>query len=327
MNPTPIVMILVSALALAGCVDGGPELSSVSSSPAASSAPPIRASTTAPAAAATEESGSLSIQVLTTELAPVAAAQVTLADTTLAEFTDEAGQVTFNELTPGTYTALVAKPGYRAQQDKGRLAEVQAGEITEIKLTLDPIPVVDATTSYYTTIPLDGFIGCAFEGAPGTIGYTTYCGRGLQTPAGHIKDPNDKTLFTVLIDNVQIQSVVLEGNWVPATGVTGQQLRMIWAAGLSCGATNSCLMTNNAHINVGGRSPLYGIDHEGEKKKLTGRFGEDPAKYPAKSYVEARAYCTTDCTGAAVVFQQGFKVWITMFYGKEAPADFRAVPS
>lgn len=325
MQPSHLVLWIVGLALLAGCVDSGGGAPNSSATPTPGG-PPLTATAKASSAIAGEETGAISVLVVTTELQPVPTAQVLLADTEFSAFTDAAGAVTFNDVAPGTYTALAAKPGYNPREDKGRVVDVVAGEVAEVKLTLDPVPVTQAESAYYATTPLSGFIGCGIEGAPGTVGWATYCGRGLQTPVGTIKDPNDKTLFEVLIDNIQIRSVVLEGHWVPNNDLTGPQLRMIWAAQLQCGATGSCLNTANAHINVGGHSPLYGVDHEGTSQRLTNRFGQDPVKYPSKSYVETRAYCQTNCTLVGVPLQQEFDVWITMFYGKEASPEFRAVP-
>lgn len=321
-------LVVLSVLLTAGCVDAANGSTGSTASSSTSNAPPLSASAAAPNAAATESLGALSVTVLTTELVPVSAAQVTISDLDRNEFTDEAGVATFNALEPGDYTVLTAKPGYRALQDKGRVVEISSGEVTETRLTLDPIPTFDAGSAYQVSLPFTGFIGCALEGwqGPGGIGYTTYCGRGVQTPAGHIKDPNDQTLFEVPIENIQIQSVVAEAAWQPNNPVTSPQVRLIWATGIQCGTGGSCLMTSNQKINVGGVSPLQGSYHEGSQANFSSRFPADAAAYPVSTYVEIRAYCDTNCTLLGVSFQQEVDIWASTFYGKPAPDGFSAFP-
>src|SRR5687768_1285662 len=105
------ILLLATIVVLAGCLESaGPTTTSFSNG-AATSAPPVSATTTAAAAVTTDETGAISVTVTTTELEPVDAAQVTIADTEHSAFTDAAGTANFNELAPGAYTVLVAKPG------------------------------------------------------------------------------------------------------------------------------------------------------------------------------------------------------------------------
>jgi hypothetical protein len=185
--------------------------------------------------------------------------------------------------------------------------------------------VIDATNSYYTTLPFVGFIACAVEGQPGfVIGRTTLCGHWLNPGGVSISDPNDKSLFRWTIDSIQIQGIVLEGKWTPATSMTGQQLRMTVHNSYVCSAA-TCL-SNGWDLNVGGFSPIKGQLLEGAERRITKKYGEDPATYPKQVWTETLSYCGTNCTGMMVVFQQSFNKYLTAFYGIEPPAGFTALP-
>jgi hypothetical protein len=321
-------LLVATVLVASGCLAGGEPLVESTSNPQTTrgSAPPVVATTTADAAAPGEDTGSVSVTVTTTELQPVGAAQVTIAQTELSAFTDTAGVAIFNGVAPGTYTVLVAKPGYQAQQDKGRVVEVAAGEVAEVKMVLNPIEVIDAATGYHSTFPLRGFISCAIEGQDGIVlNRATPCGDYIQPGGVQIGDPNHKSRFAITIDSVKVLALVVEGKWQPATGFTAQQLRMLVTHQLTCTAA-TCIW-NDAAINVVGRSPLHGVLLDGADRKIVKRWGEDPAAYPKTVYAETGAYCKSNCTGVQIVFQQSFEKFVTVFYGREPPAGYTALPS
>jgi hypothetical protein len=218
----------------------------------------------------------------------------------------------------------VAKPGYTAQQDKGKLVDVKAGETSEVKMVLNPVVLVDATNSYHNTFPFRGFMSCGLEGAPGTgIGRNTACGHYLNPGGVQLGDPNHRTRFLWPLDSPQITGVVVDAKWTPATGATGTQLRLVVTHKIECAAT--CLWQDTV-LNVGGPSPVHGVLLQGDEGKITKKFGTDPKTYPKNGYFETGAYCQTNCQGAQVVFQQSFDKWLTAFYGVEPPADFNALP-
>ncbi|HLE47129.1 MAG TPA: carboxypeptidase-like regulatory domain-containing protein, partial [Candidatus Thermoplasmatota archaeon] len=100
--------------------------------------------------------GSIEVTVVTSELQPVAQAEVVLFGTAFAAYTDEAGIVTFTGLEPGNYTVVAAKPGYKAVQERGRAIDVLSDDPAEVRLTLDPVQVATAENSYHKTIPFTG---------------------------------------------------------------------------------------------------------------------------------------------------------------------------
>lgn len=305
------VWLLAAFVVVAGCVSSG-DPTSTGTSPSAT------VSTPAPGA----DTGGIKVTVTTTELEPVTAAQVVLADTEFSVLTDNAGVAQFTGLNPGSYTVLAAKPGYQSVQDKGRLVDVLAGEESDVKLTLDPVPVINAQNSYHTTLPFTGFMSCGVEGEPGRVlGRSTPCGQWLNPGGIQVGDPNHKTRFPWSIESLEILGIVVEAEWQPTTGVSGQQLRAVITHQIDCAAT--CLW-QNAILTFGGPSPLQGSVLEGADHRITKRLGEDPAQYPRTVYAEMGAYCQTNCTGAQVVFQQDFDMWVTAFYGSEPPAAFSA---
>ncbi|MBI2078441.1 MAG: carboxypeptidase regulatory-like domain-containing protein [Euryarchaeota archaeon] len=307
---------MVVAALLAGCLEGG-----ATDATDGSTSQTIDASQ-APKAAPKEGLGSIRVSVVTTEVEPVADAEVVLAKTEHAAYTDAAGAAVFNDLEPGTYTVVAAKPGYQAVQDKGRLAEVVAGEVADVRLTLDPISLIDANNTYEKTLHFKGFIACSFHMT--LVGYTSYCGRGLQVQGQDLgRDPNDNSTHPWTIEGPHVQGVVLEAQWTPSNAALGAELEIRSSATFTCDAYH-CSPGGAIHA-AAGKSPLKASRVEGTKQNMTTAFGNDPAKFPRPVWSEARAYLCAGCTHD-ILINQRYDMFASAFYGKEPAADFTALP-
>ncbi|HLE47314.1 MAG TPA: carboxypeptidase-like regulatory domain-containing protein [Candidatus Thermoplasmatota archaeon] len=276
----------------------------------------------APAAAPNSGFGSIRVTVVTTEIEPVADAEVAVADTDRAAYTDAAGVAVFNDLEPAQYTVIAAKAGYQTVQEKGRLVDVLAGEVAEARLTLNPILLVSANNSYYRTVDFNGFIACSFEGK--TIGYTSYCGRGLQVQGQDVgRDPNDNSTHPWQIDGPQVQGVVLEARWTPSFAALGSELRIRSSSTYSCDAYHCS--PGGAFQEATGASPLRAERVEGTKQNFSKLLGTDASKFPYKVWSEARAYCSPSCN-INILVQQRYEMHATAFYGREPEPGFTALP-
>jgi hypothetical protein len=264
--------------------------------------------------------GALYVVVTTTEMLPVRSAQVVVADTSLVALTDAAGRVVFNDVEPGSYTLLAAKPGYRALQDKGRIARVASDEVSEVRLGLDPAPVVTAEHAYNKTHHFRGFISCAWD-----VKLHKYnCGRGKTVAGQNVgRDPNENSVHVWQLDNIQLQTVVSEAVWTPTGAGLGAELYVGLYSHYSCNLT-SC-STSNEVRGVGGRSPVSLVIHEGVDQNLTKRFSRTASSYPRNAYSEVKAYCAESCTAMAA-FQQNYELYVTVFYAQEAPPGWSALP-
>ncbi|MBI2076754.1 MAG: carboxypeptidase regulatory-like domain-containing protein [Euryarchaeota archaeon] len=134
-------VLLVLGSLLAGCVDEGPT-STASVSP-----------TQAPEATTTADTGAVKGTVVTDEMAPIPHAVVGMLETKAQTTTDAAGAFAMNDLLPGKYSIVVQALGFREDAKK---IDVLAGEVTEVRMVLEPIEISPDAYSY--TIPNKAFI-------------------------------------------------------------------------------------------------------------------------------------------------------------------------
>ena len=306
---------VVVAAVVAGCV--GSDVP-ITANDAVSGAPHP---TAAPEAAPKVDLGSIRVTVVTAEIEAIPDAEVVVSDTPFAAFTDAAGLAVFNDVDPGTYTVLAAKPGYQPVQDKGRIVEVVAGEVADVRLTLDPVVVISANNSYSKTLQFRGFISCSFHIT--LVGYTSHCGRGLNVGGQEIgRDPNDNSTHLWQIDGPQVQGVILEAQWTPSNAALGSELQILTGHTYSCDAYHCS--PGGFFESAAGKSPLKAVRIEGEKQNLSKTFTLD-AKYPKPVWSEARAYLCTGCTHDILVNQR-YDMFASAFYGREPEPDFTALP-
>ncbi|MBI2076938.1 MAG: hypothetical protein HYT80_01010, partial [Euryarchaeota archaeon] len=195
--------VCLVALLLAGCLDGTTKDNV--GKPSATDEP------------VSETTGAIEVLVVTSEVAPVPGAQVVLNDLDQSKLADEAGRVLFSGLEPRAYTIVAAKAGYRALQPQGKVVSVLPGEIAQAKLVLEPVPVVTSESSYHKSLPFRGFISCSAEWIRvATLVNRTQCGKGVNVGGQTVgADPNENASHRWTIENVQIQTIILEAEWLP----------------------------------------------------------------------------------------------------------------
>jgi hypothetical protein len=313
------VWALLVVVAIAGCVED--EAATVSFGSSTPSAPPVTATSAAPVAQPTVETGSISVLVTDREMVPIGTVEVALVGLDATTFTDAEGRATFNDLQPSSYTVVAAKPGYSPVEKHGRVVDVAAGEITETRLTLEPIAVVDAASSYSATLHFRGFIACSFDGE--IIGYTSYCGRGLNVAGQSIaRDPNDNSTHPWSIDNNQIQAFIVEAEWQPSISALGTEMMIRTGASIGC-SPYACTIGSSLGTSAAGASPLRAATFEQPDNRITNTLGG--AAYPRQVWSEGRAYCGPTCT-LNLFLNQPYDMWVSVFYGKEPPQDWSALP-
>ena len=310
-----VVWWVTAALLVAGCVGGKP--------PEPDASPQ--------AATSGSGMGTIEVTVTTTELAPVEGVEVVLFETMFANYTDANGYAVFTDLEPRNYTVVAAKPGFRPVQERGRAVDVLADEVATVKLTLDRVELVTPGTSYYKTIPFNGFMTCSLYGA--VIGYTSYCGRGVTTTSGQqVGDPNDRTIHPWDVENVQIQTMLFEVKWTPSQATLGSQLWARIMATTSCtGASGQSCEPYDQIDGRNGKSPLIVRKDEGDKNNLTKKIAVyNKGKFPYKVYDEVRAWCHSATAGGdcylTLMINQRYEGWQSAFYGAPQPDGFTALP-
>jgi hypothetical protein len=133
------IPILLTML-LAGCAADAPR----------SEAKAITSS--APPATASLDTGAISGLTLNDEALPLAGARIGISPGTAEITSDAEGRFSFSELAPGTYALVVERVGY---ESTGRKAEVRAGEVTYVNLTLKPIVIAEP---YVEPLIFNGYI-------------------------------------------------------------------------------------------------------------------------------------------------------------------------
>ncbi|MBI2077766.1 MAG: carboxypeptidase regulatory-like domain-containing protein [Euryarchaeota archaeon] len=304
----------IAALLLAGCL--GAETKSADEP-------------TAEPTTSSSDLGTLVVTVTTPEVVPVEGAEVVAeGPTPKSAFTDAKGAATLTDLEPGNYTVLAARAGYRPLQERGRLVDVLSGETVEVKLVLEPVEIVNASNAYHMTLPFNGFMGCSIAGAPGTIGYTTYCSRGLTVYGQGVRDPNDNSTHFWNIESRLIVGMVHEMKWQPTLPGTAGMLRIGTYRTYSCtgqaGVGQACTPAG-AIAEHWGASPVSGTKLEGDGKNITKNYAKD-APFPQQVRTEVRAECSGSCSPFTFVFQQRYEAWVSSFYGLEPPAGWSVFP-
>jgi hypothetical protein len=264
------------------------------------------------------ETGTMLVYALTRELLPVQGAQILLAKNNQSAFTDESGSVLFEKLEPGSYTVLAAKPGYQALQNKGRIVDVIAGETVEVKLQLEPKQLVTAGATYHTTFPFTGFISCIVHVPP--TAPQSLCARQQL-----VSDPNGKSVHTFQVESLLAQTLVVEAAWQPTIGALAVPFEIRTYRGFTCSNGLTCTGEGNM-FSAYGNSPIYGMVREDDTQNLTRRLGLE-ASYPKDFFAEMFVRCTFPDCYAAVVTQQKYEAWISLFYGEQAPEKWSIRPA
>jgi hypothetical protein len=298
---------------LAGCAGTTP--------PASLAGPSVSVQTQAPSDAAADEGGNLRVVVVDPELAPVAKAQVVVEGADAALFSGDDGVALFEDLSPGPYTVLVAKPGHRSIPERGRGVEVVALETIEVRMTLEPLRVAEASTSYYATVPFRGFSSCSVSSS-GTA--TSPCGRGVTVGGVTINDTNDSSSHRFSIDGIHLSGIVLEATWQPTIGGFAGQMHISLSKLIACTQAGIC-GPDGQMGGAGGPNPVRYEWPTSPRTNPGESFSADPGAFPLPAYAAVRAFCPTGCT-ATIVFQQPYNAYATTFYGENPPPGFSALP-
>lgn len=303
------ILSLLLAIVLAGCLGGA--------------SGPAETSSTGLANDVTDETGALKVRVMDSEQRPVADARVALPALERAADTDAEGVVTFGDLAPEKYTVVVAKPGFQAAQPQGTVIAVEAGVVTELRLRLDPVPIVSDETSYHRTLIFRGFISCSAEWMRvATLINRTQCGKGVNVGTTTVgKDPSENASHAWAIENNQIQTVLAEATWKQSGAGTGAQLYFSTHTSFTCTST-SCQYGNEL-AGKGGGSPFRLVVEEGIAHNITKVLGGSTAVYPKPVWSAARTHCGGGCPAAAT-FQQSYDLLMSAWYGSPAPPGWSA---
>lgn len=298
----PLVLLLVVA---AGCV-AAEETTAVEQRGAE---PPAEAQP----AQYDEATGGVSGVVVDSELRPVASAALAIPDTEFRAESAQDGSFSLSKVPPGQYVLLVSALGY---ESGSTLIEVQAGQVTEVRLRLEVMPVVEPRVDLYI---FNGYITCTV-GAFGVL--SEECGQGLQTDVGtYGTNPNNKIDYKFNVTEVEnFRDMILEMDWTPGSAAANQ-LTLYVAHGFKC--TPSCGVVDGGKV-------YCDTDNHGPPVQRC-QFDELGIKDPSDDLpwdMTVRAWgAPVEATEIPnIVLEQAFTMYRTDFFGEPMPPSYSAVP-
>lgn len=276
-----VALALVTvALVLAGCA--GP------------AAKPAGTTTLAATEGSDPTGGTIDVTVSDDEARPLEAASVQVERQKLEGTTPENGSLRFTNVPPGTYRLFASALGY---ESAGKNAEVVAGEVTEVRFILVPIPIVEP---YNLTTTFNGRVAC---GAAAVSPCAVMLLLDDSDPTENKQGPNWSYKKNKLPDEVWI-----EVSWQPRTGATGQKLAYDFFTASSDGLDRHSMATGNHASPI--RFNVTKDVLEAAQKEFPGDF---------------RFVMYPDEEGATVL--QDFTLFRTDFYNGPAPPNFTRLPS
>lgn len=286
-----VIVLLVPAVALAGCV--GSETEALGG-PGAESA------------AADSESGVVRGIVTTDEQSPLEGALVALVEVGLENRTDESGLFVLRGVAPGDYTLAVQKLGFESAASR---VQVEAGQTVERSITLAAIQVADP---FHETLIFEGHMTCGM----GLIVVTIVTGCGTTgTPVGNVTvDPNEKNIFDQ-VAQPGLLSVVGELVWTQAAAVAATELELDLYSGWTC--TPFCSVDED-YGGTQGPSPVVLV--------VTDEFDDIEEEPITIQHVVSVDSQEDDPPFVIIVLQQDFTLYSTHFFGEPAPEGFAARP-
>lgn len=249
-------------------------------------------------ARATEQTGSITGQVITVDLEVLLGATVRITNGTtepLMKTTDQQGRYTFNDLAPGKYrlefTAICCKI-------VARQMDVLAGQVTEVNVQLERLNPLGLGKPYTVQDDWQGFIACGF--AVGATGNSA-CGSA---------DANHNTVYTFEVTQ-GLEELVLGVTWDAAATSVGNNLRIA----LCNVPEGSC---HETYVKMMGPPPLVAFVNDDFEHRTKGFFANFTGTMPMRLTIEAG--------DNNVVYQQSVNVYWHAFYNQRAPADFNPFP-
>jgi hypothetical protein len=305
-----LFLFAAATVVLAGCVSSS---GADTAAPAAGAAPAGSDVSAAPAEF-TEETGAVSGTVTTSDLQPIANAEVGMDGSHWTALSAADGSFSFSKIPPGDYIVEAGQLGYDVAQ---RAVRVEAGRVTNgVSIALEPIPVSEA---YAQTYLFNGFITCS-------VGYALVlseeCGQGLQTPVGTFgTDPNNHIDWRFNLTTVEnLDSLYLELTWRPGSAAA-QQLAFNVAHGFTC--TPDCGATTGP--TYCGAFENFGRPVQKCRITVDDLQISSASKMPWDITGRAWAAPSPQTDMPNIVLQQAFTMFRTEFYGDAMPNGFSAV--
>lgn len=239
-------------------------------------------------------------RVLSPDETPLADAVVELISLRLNVTTNEVGEYRFESLEPRDYLVVASKDGYRTKTQR---AIIEDGKIYELNFKLDEKPLA---LPYDELQTWTGMLACQAAYATNPEATTHYnCGEALDT----VND--DWQEFSFAPGGAQ---VVIEAAWQPTQS-----------------ASTSLMMTVES-VGFGHQDLVFGQISGESPLKLPISQSMMSKYYPQGGTIRVQMATATGALGQPDTYdvgfavQQGFDVYVTIFYIEPGPPNFSAVP-
>lgn len=308
-----VILLSFASAAFAGCLGGD----DVSPDDDGLSEPAV--------AVVSDTTGSIKGTVGSTLFEPLVGSQVGLVETAQETRVNTGGEFVFNEVEPGRYTVIVNVLGYEGGQ---RAVEVKAGEVTEVKFLLAPLPSDDpyvetqgpyaGKITYAYSYQLEGPVGCQIIVTPVRTIKNCSGSRG----GGSI---NGEIAVNVTDD---VKTIVTEMVWRPA-GPLGEYLSLDLmcpdvprdpSTGAVQDTEHDCYWAQDRT-----RSPItYRVDEEHWLENEYTYTGD----WAARVFSTYGMLGTYDATkiDAGVAYEQAFTIYVSVAHKEPAPEGFSGIP-
>lgn len=295
---------------LAGCVDSAQSKTSTTDQPSSTVSLEVQGGV---------EAGSIRGVVLDDSQLPVAGVAVQLGNDTTVK-TDQGGAFEFKNVPVGTHVLSFLKIGFKSVQRK---VDVTAGEVTELKITLETIPI-DA--SYYETKKQTGIVFCGVA--------TRQPGQNQSSARGNIcvlaaqlgQEGLDRSQIRWFFKFFNSSGYWSETTWQPSTALT-KGMDLFWTLLMDDG-----LRTPSFY---GGGSPTSPMRARVPIKSVYDTLANNPTQSCTKNdcmllsyhYVRGETLGPSAPADAGVAYNQRYDTWVTVFYNGPLPEEFTIFPS
>ncbi len=285
----PLVFLAVLGMVLAGCSGSGGDTQD--------------ADPTTPAASPGEPQGAIEGVVLNDEGLPVSGAEVALVELGLEEGTGDDGAFVFTAVPVGQHTVAVSKLGF---ESAARKILVEDGATAQTEFNLVTIAVQE--DPYHLTTTYDGKITLGVLLVPWS-GIFQDLHRAYGTP-----NPSEDVYFfnwTVYADDAYPESQLIEVEWTPTTGVTGQNLNPLY---LTSGPELA-----DQHV-------IYSAPTDGLPSPIRIEVTQNELESAHKAYPESDFEFGIYPPASELTLEQRFTFYRTDFFVAAHPADWSYLP-
>lgn len=232
------------------------------------------------------------------------------------------GEFVISHMEPGQYIVFVTRVGYEANQ---RSAQINAGELTQIQVQLEPLPgdgpfteeweeaaVISESAAWRVEPPV---VGCIL--VPMTGGAGSSCGN-IRFGEGN---------FNMQITE-EVKTIIVEMVWSPA-GPLGEFLRLeLICPQVPRGSVGGAVEDKEHPCYFDSPSTVSPVIHRIDEEHWLEHDYNQTGSWDGRVFSGYGMLGTYDLIGvdAGVAYEQSFEVFITLFHREAAPEGYTRIP-